>query len=810
MKISYNWLRQFIHLDESPEEVAALLTSVGLEVEGIEQFESINGGMKMLVVGEVKEKWQHPNADRLSCTKVDVGTGELLPIVCGASNVAVGQKVIVALVGAVMHPFSGDSFEIKAAKIRGEESRGMICAEDEIGIGQSHDGILVLPAETPIGKAASELFEVETDHVFEIGLTPNRADAASHLGVARDLKAVLSYRKGKQLELNKPVVQAFEPKSNLNISVKVLNTEACPRYVGITISGLKVQASPSWLQNRLKSIGVRPINNVVDVTNFVNHAFGQPLHAFDAAKIQGNQVIVKTVDAGTKFTALDGVTYNLDQDDLMICNESKPMCIAGVFGGADSGVNDNTTAVFLESAYFNPVCVRKTAKRHALHTDASFRFERGIDPNITAYAAHVAAQMIAEIAGGNISSSLSDTHPETFPGFEVAYRLQKVNQFIGHTIAEQDTAAILEGLDIQIASKSSTSWKLQVPAFKVDVTREVDVAEEVLRIYGYDNVPMPTKMLSTVKDMKQEVAVVAKEAITNLLVANGFYECMTNSMIDQRMADLGTDWTAKEVVHLSNPLSSEMGIMRPALIFSALTNAAHNLNRQQNDLKLFEFGNIYRSQAEGFFEEERLGILVTGQQIAGSWRIADIPADWYFLKSVLEMSLKRLAVDINKFTAVETENEWFDYGMDWKSGDRVIITAGHVSQALRKSAEIKKDIWYLELSWRPLVALRNERISMGELPKFPEVTRDLALLVDQGIRYADFERLAYQGERKLLRSVSLFDVYEGKGLPAGKKSYALRFSLRDDEKTLTDQEVEKVMSKLLERFKREVGAELRG
>lgn len=812
MKISYNWLSQYIHLEESPEEVSELLTSVGLEVEGIESFESLRGGLKGLFVGEVKEKWQHPNADRLNCTKVDVGSGELLSIVCGAPNVAVGQKVIVATVGTLLYSEDGAPFEIKKSKIRGEVSEGMICAEDEIGVGQSHDGIMVLPEDAKIGTPAAQIFKIESDTVFEIGLTPNRADAASHFGVARDLKAVLAQRKNKKIELCRPSVDDFSPaETSRVISVKVENEEACPRYVGVTISDLKVEPSPSWLQNKLKAVGVRPINNVVDVTNYINHAFGQPLHAFDASKIDGDEVIVKTLSKGTKFTTLDDEERELNDNDLMICNKTEGMCIAGVFGGSKSGVTESTTEVFLEAAYFNPVWVRKTAKRQAIHSDASFRFERGIDPNITAYAAKLAAKMIAELGQGKITSDISDTHPNDFPNFEVTYRLDKANAFIGHDIPDADIQRILEGLDIEIAEKQGREWTLSIPPFKVDVTREADVVEEVLRIYGYDAIPFTTQIKSSIGDIKPSADTLAKKAITELLVGNGFLECMSNSMVDERYGALSAEWSESAIVHVNNPLSSEMGIMRPAMVFSVLQSAAYNLNRQQNNLKQFEFGNIYRQSEKGFFEEHRLGIAVSGSQISDSWRLADTPADWNFLRGSLEQIFYRLGISSSKLKASETSNDWFEYGMDWNLGDKVVITAGKISDQMKKAFEIKqKDVFYLEMRWSDVVKLRQESISIGDLPKYPAVRRDLALLVDQALNYAELERLAYQTERKLLKSVTLFDVYEGKGLPEGKKSYALAFSLRDEHKTLTDKEVDKTMNRLLERFKREVGAELRG
>lgn len=810
MKISYNWLKQYIDFTESPEEVSELLTSVGLEVEGLEKFESLPGSLEGLVVGHVLECSKHPDADKLNCTKVDVGTGEILPIVCGAPNVAAGQKVIVATVGTKLYPSEGEPFEIKKAKIRGEVSEGMICAEDEIGVGQSHAGIMILPEDTKIGTPAAQLFNIETDYVFEIGLTPNRADAASHFGVARDLKAVLAQRKNKQLKLNRPSVDDFAPANeSLTIPVKVENTEACPRYVGVTISNVKVQASPEWLQNRLKAISVRPINNVVDVTNYINHAFGQPLHAFDADKITGSEVLVKTLPTGTKFETLDEAERELHENDLMICNSEGGMCIAGVFGGAKSGVTESTTKIFLESAYFNPVWVRKTAKRHALNTDASFRFERGIDPNITKYAAKLAAKMIAEIGGGEISSQISDSNPEGTAPFEVDYRIHKANAFIGVDISEEATERILNGLDIEVSSKENGTWKLAVPPFKVDVTREVDVIEEVLRIFGYDEVPFTSTIRSTVKDMRPADVIAAKETVTKLLTANGFLECMSNSMTDEKFAPLSQEWTEDEIVHLNNPLSSELGIMRPALIFSALQNASYNLNRQQNNIQLFEFGNVYRVKGEGFKEEQRLSITVSGEEIHDHWRMANTPNDWFALKSALEIILKKLGINTSKLKATETTNDWFGYGLDWKKGEKVVITSGAISNKLKKAFELKKDVFYLELRWADLISLRQGEINVGALPKYPEVRRDFALLLDKAVEYSTIENLAYQTERKLLRDVSLFDVYEGKGLPEGKKSYAVSFYLRDDNKTLTDQEVDKTMKRLFERFNREIGAELR-
>lgn len=810
MRISHQILSQFIHLEESPEEVAELLTSVGLEVEGIENFESVKGGLKGLVVGEVMEVTKHPDADKLNCTKVDIGEPEWKAIVCGASNVAVGQKVVVATVGTQLWDKNGGSFEIKKAKIRGAISEGMICAEDEIGLGDAHDGIMVLPPETKVGKALSEVFPVVTDTVYEIGLTPNRADAASHYGVARDLKAVLAHRKGRNIALCKPAVDDLQVASESNrIEVEVKSPEACPRYVGVSVTGVKVSPSPAWLQHFLLAIGVRPINNIVDITNYINHAFGQPLHAFDEDKIQGNKVIVQCLPRDSKFITLDDEERSLHEDDLMICDNEKGLCIAGVFGGKSSGVTEKTSNVFLESAYFNPVSVRKTAKRHGLSTDASFRFERGIDPNNTMYAAKLAAKMMVEIAGGSISSGFSDTHPENFESFSVDYRPAYVNALIGMQLSDDKVKNILAALEIDVDDSNSASWKLSVPPYKVDVMREIDVVEEVLRIYGYDEVPVSTKVLSTIKDMRPTITSQAKEAVTKLLAANGFLECMSNSMTDQHYASFSNSWADKEVVRLNNPLSSELGIMRPTLLFSALQNASYNINRQQYNLRLFEFGNIYRIGAGAFYEEERLSITVSGLAISDHWRSPDLDADWFELKAAFESILVRLGIGLSALSALPTKEDWLSYGMDWIANGKKIASGGCIAETLAKKFEIKRSVYVIEIAWADLVALRKGEISVGHLPKFPEVRRDLALLLDEAAAYEQVEKIAFQTERKLLKSVRLFDVYQGKGLPEGKKSYGVAFSLRDDEKTLTDQEVETVMQKLVKRFQSELGAELR-
>jgi phenylalanyl-tRNA synthetase beta chain len=810
MRISHQILTQFIHLEESPEEVAELLTSVGLEVEGVEHFESIKGGLKGLVVGEVMEVSKHPDADKLNCTKVDIGGPEWKSIVCGASNVAVGQKVIVATVGTQLWDKNGDVFEIKKAKIRGAISEGMICAEDEVGLGDSHDGIMVLPAETPTGKPLNEIFTVSTDTIYEIGLTPNRADAASHYGVARDLKAVLAHRKVRNIALCRPAVDDLKIVTDTNsIKVVVGNQEACLRYVGVTISNIKVTDSPAWLQHFLLAIGVRPINNVVDITNYINHAFGQPLHAFDADKIEGKRVLVRTLPKGTKFKTLDEIERTLHEDDLMICDEKKGLCIAGVFGGKTSGVTEHTSSVFLESAYFNPVSIRKTAKRHGLSTDASFRFERGVDPNNTLYAAKLAAKMLVDIAGGSVTSEFSDTHASDFPRFIIDYRPLHVNRLIGMQLPNDQVKAILRALEIEVNDTDDALWKLAVPPYKVDVLREIDVVEEVLRIYGYDEVPVSSKVLSTIKDMRPAITSQAKEAVTKLLAANGFLECMSNSMTDERFAGFSKSWHENDVVILNNPLSSELGIMRPTLLFSALQNASYNLNRQQYNLRLFEFGNIYKNGEKEFYEEERLSITVSGLAISDHWRTNDLNADWFELKAAFESILVRLGISFKALKASPSSQDWLSYGMDWSAHGSWIASGGYIKPDLAKKFDIKRPVFVLEIAWAALVALRKAEIAVGHLPKFPEVRRDLALLLDESAAFEQLETIAFQTERKLLKSVRLFDVYQGKGLPEGKKSYGLAFALRDDEKTLTDQEVEAVMQKLVRRFQSELGAELR-
>lgn len=809
MKISYNWLKQFIHLEEPPETIAEWLTAAGLEVEGIEKFESVPGGLAGLVTGEVVSKEKHPGADRLSLTKVDIGAGELLSIVCGAPNVEAGQKVVVAPVGTMLYPTEGEPFEIKKAKIRGERSEGMICAEDEIGLGQSHDGIMVLPDETKTGIPLAGLFDVSTDHVFEIGLTPNRADAASHLGVARDLKAILHQKTGRAQKLCMPSVDDVATgNGKLHIEVEVQNEEACPRYAGLTIRGITVKDSPEWLKNRLKAIGVRPINNVVDVTNYINHELGQPLHAFDAEKIAGNKVVVKTLSEGTAFTALDGSERKLSAGDLMICNASAGMCIAGVFGGAESGVSEKTSSIFLESAYFNPVWIRKTAKRHALHTDASFRFERGIDPNITVYALKRAAKLIAEIAGGTVSGALVDIYPSKIGHFDVTYRVGRANALMGCEVPANVTREILEDLEIEVISSDQEEWKLRVPPFKVDVSREVDVVEEVLRVYGYDKVHSPAHLRSSLTEMKEPLVSRARREVFNLLTGQGFLQAMSNSLTSSTYLNVPGSWPEEAVVRVSNPLSSELDIMRPTLLFNALENAAYNLNRQNEDVKLFEFGRTYHRVGEGFEEREAFSIVTTGSQFSENWRLPEAKSDHYFHRGLLELLMQKLGFSMDEVSQKESSEGYFEYGSAWYIQDKMVVHFGKINPSVARKFDLKKDVFYSGVHWQTLGQLLPKSRGTREIPKYPGVRRDLSLVVDKQMTFDALQEIARQSDRKLIRNINLFDVYEGKGLSEGKKSYALSFHLRSDERTLTDAEVDQVMEKLIAGFAQS-GAELR-
>jgi len=813
MKISYNWLKDHLNITLKPEIVSDLLTDCGLEVEGLEEVETIKGGLKGLKIGEVLSVKKHSNADKLNCTLVNIGTTVPLPIVCGAPNVAEGQRVIVATVGATIHPNEGEPFQIKKAKIRGEVSEGMICAEDEIGLGQSHDGIMVLPNEAIIGMEAANYFKVQSDFIFEIGLTPNRADAMSHFGVARDLLAVLKHKNLTEVNAS---LKSFEAdfkidNENLTIPVEVLNDEACPRYCGVTISNVTVSKSPDWLINKLKSIGLKPINNIVDITNYILHDMGQPLHAFDADKIEGSKVIVKTLSQNAHFVTLDEVERKLDAKDLMICNESSGMCIAGVFGGLKSGVKDSTKNIFLESAYFNPVYVRKTAKRHGLNTDASFRYERGIDPNITMVALKRAAMLIKEVAGGEISSIPSDSHPNTFGNFEVSININRVNSLIGKNIEKPIIKDILNSLDIAVIDQVDQDWLLSVPPYRVDVTREADVIEEILRIYGYNEIEIPQKINATVSYTQGLDFQKIKTSIADNLIGLGFNEAMSNSLVSSEGVLKTKAVSEDSLVMPENPLSSELNSLRPNLMYNALEAARYNLNRKQNNLKIFEIGKGYILNEGKYAETRYLSIITSGSVYSESWMNKTEEADFYFAKGILDSILSRFGLnDQSKFKIEENTDYAFSYGVNYNWRKNNLAFCGSINNNLLNEFDIKTPLYFAQLNLDLLYDLvKNQKVVVSELPKYPEVKRDLALLVNKGLSFDELKKSALQTDNKLLKSVNLFDVYEGKNLPEGKKSYGLSFVLRDENKTLTDKDVEKVIDRIYSNFKAQFAAELR-
>ena len=808
MRISYNWLKQFIKLDWNSEDTSALLTDLGLEVEGVDKYESLKGGLEGVVVGHVLTCVQHSNADKLRVTTVDIGAEAPVQIVCGAPNVAVGQKVPVATIGTKLYDKEGNAFEIKKGKIRGEESHGMICAEDELGLGESHDGIMVLDEKLVPGTPASKVFNIETDEVFEIGLTPNRADAMSHWGVARDLRAGLIQKGINHSELMTPSVSKFKvEKRTLKIDVKVEDSKLAPRYCGVTISGITVKPSPSWLQNRLKAIGLTPKNNIVDVTNYVLHELGQPLHAFDAAKIKGNKVIVKTMPAGTKFVTLDEVERTLHEEDLMICDENGPMCIAGVFGGKNSGVTENTTAIFLESAYFNPVSVRKTAKRHTLSTDASFRFERGIDPTITEYALKRAALLIQEVAGGEITSDLIDLYPKKIEDFSVLLNFNNVNKIIGQEIPKETIKKILVSLDIKVNSVSDAGLGLVIPAYRVDVQREIDVIEEILRIYGYNNINFTTKLNASISNSSRTEDYKVQNIIANQLVSLGFNEMMANSLTSPEYVSLSEKLKEEFNVLMLNPLSNDLSAMRQSLLFSGLEAVSYNINRKNSDLKLFEFGKSYHKMPSGYEEHKHLTLFVTGNRLMESWTSAEKPSDFFLFKGYINTILSRLG--ITKTITKPLENDVFAEGIRLNVGTETILEMGTVKKSILKHFDIKQEVLFADFNWDNLLKLVTTKIKFVEIPKYPEVRRDLALLVDTNIQFEQIYSIAKQTEKSLLKDVNLFDVYQGNNLPEGKKSYAVSFTLQDTSKTLTDVQIDKIMSKLQQSFENEIGATLR-
>lgn len=816
MNISYSWLKDYIDLDLSPEEIAKILTQIGLEVGGIEEVETVKGGMNGLVIGEVVTCEPHPNSDHLSKTKVNIGTGELLPIVCGAPNVAAGQKVVVATVGTTMY-MGKDEFMIKKSKIRGEVSEGMICAEDEIGIGTDHAGIIVLPENAQVGMPAKDYYNIQSDWCIEVDLTPNRIDAASHIGVARDLAAYL--RNSVEQGYKKPSVEGFKVDNhNLEIPVEVKNPEACPRYSGVTISGVTIKESPEWLKRRLKTIGLSPINNVVDVTNYVLYEAGQPLHAFDADEIKGGKVVVRTLNSGTKFVTLDGVERSLNENDLMICNTEDGMCIGGVFGGLTSGVKDSTTNIFLESACFDPVFIRKTARRHGLNTDASFRFERGTDPNGVIYALKRAAMLIKEVAGGTISSEIVDIYPEPISHFKVDVSYHNIKRLIGKELGKETIKDILASLEIGIEKETETGLSLLVPPYRVDVKREADVIEEILRIYGYNNVEIPTQVNASLQTAEKPDPNQVKNLVAEMLTAQGFNEIWSNSLTKAGYYEGLNQYGDAQTVKLLNPLSADLNGMRQTLLFGGLECVAFNANRQNKNLRMYEFGNCYFYKGtelkdhpeKNYREEEHLGLFVTGAKENESWSGKQQLTSFFSLKTYAENILKRLGFSIEQLQVNEVSDELFAEGLSYTGNNKTLVNVGIVAKKWLKKFDVDAPVYYADFNWDNVLILhKKHKVLFEELPKFPAVRRDLALLIDKTVKFSKIKELAYYTDRKILREVDLFDVYEGKGVPDGKKSYAVSFILRDDKATLNDKQIEKTMQKLIETYKRELGAELR-
>ena len=820
MNISYNWLKEYVNFDLTPDEVAAALTSIGLETGSVEEVQTIKGGLEGLVIGEVLTCVEHPNSDHLHITTVNLGNGEPTQIVCGAPNVAAGQKVVVATLGTKL--YDGDEcFTIKKSKIRGVESIGMICAEDEIGIGTSHDGIIVLPEDAVPGTLAKDYYNVKSDYVLEVDITPNRADACSHYGVARDLYAYL-IQNGKQATLQRPSVEAFAVENHdLDIKVTVENSEACPRYAGVTVKGVTVKESPEWLQNKLHLIGVRPINNVVDITNYIVHAFGQPLHCFDADKIKGGEVIVKTMPEGTPFVTLDGVERKLNERDLMICNKEEGMCIAGVFGGLDSGSTETTTDVFIESAYFHPTWVRKTARRHGLNTDASFRFERGIDPNITIYCLKLAALLVKELAGGTISSEIKDICVAPAQDFVVELAYEKIHSLVGKVIPVETIKSIVSSLEMKITNETAEGLTLAVPPYRVDVQRDCDVIEDILRIYGYNNVEIPSTLkssLTTKGDADKSNKL--QNLVAEQLVGCGFNEILNNSLTRAAYYDGLESYPSNHLVMLMNPLSADLNSMRQTLLFGGLESIAHNANRKNADLKFFEFGNCYYFDADkknpektldAYSEDYHLGLLVTGKRVSNSWAHADENSSVYELKAYVENILKRLGLDLRNLVVGNLTDDIFAAALSVNTkGGKRLATFGVVTKKLLKVFDIDNEVYYADFDWKELMkAIRSVKISYKEISKFPAVKRDLALLLDKNVQFAEIEKIAYETEKKLLKEVELFDVYEGKNLEAGKKSYAVSFLLQDESQTLNDKMIDKIMSKLVKNLEEKLNAKLR-
>ena len=806
MKISYNWLKQFIKIDWKSEEIAALLTDLGLEVEMVDKYESVKGGLEGIVVGHVLTCIPHPDADRLKVTTVDLGDGVPVQIVCGATNVAAGQKVPVATIGTTLYDKEGVAFQIKKGKIRGQESHGMICAEDELGLGESHDGIMILDNAIAAGTPAATVFKIESDEVFEIGLTPNRADAMSHLGTARDLRAGLS-QTVVNVKFITPSVSNFRvDKRTLKIDVSVEKPLLAPRYCGVTISGITIKPSPVWLQNRLKAIGINPKNNVVDVTNYVLHELGQPLHAFDASKING-KIIVKTLTSGTKFTTLDDVERSLHEEDLMICDEIGPLCIAGVFGGKSSGVSETTTSIFLESAYFNPVSIRKSAKRHQLNTDASFRFERGIDPTITEYALKRAALLIQEVAGGEITSDIIDVYPKKIADFPVVLNFNNVKKIIGQELPKEIIKNILASLEIKINSVSDAGLGLVIPSYRVDVQREIDVIEEILRVYGYNNIKFSEKLNATVSIAPRTEDYKVQNVIATQLNSQGFNEMMANSLTTASYVQLSEMLKEEHNVIMLNPLSNDLAAMRQSLLFSGLEALSYNINRRNSDLKFFEFGKTYHKFESGYEEHKHLTMFITGNRNQESWTNTQKPTDFFLFKGYVNGVLSRLG--IQKTQNLPITSDVFSEGIAIGFGNDILVEYGVVKKSILKHFDIKQEVLFADFNWALILKLLSNKIKFTEIPKYPEVRRDLSLLLDDSVSFDAIYNLARQTEKSLLKDINLFDVYQGKNLPEGKKSYAVSFTIQDNAKTLTDAQIDKIMSKLQKNLESELGASLR-
>jgi len=808
MKVSYSWIKEYLNVDLNAVDCAKALTDTGLEVEGIQEVESIKGGLKGLVIGNVLTCEQHPNADRLRKTTVTIGD-ETLEIVCGAPNIAAGQNVVVATVGTILYDDKGESFKIKKGKIRGEVSLGMICGSDEIGMGGAHDGIMVLDENAKPGTPASEYFKLESDTVFEIGLTPNRSDAMGHMGVALDLRAGMAAQ-GVSLDLCKPSVEAFAvDNTDLSIDVTVEDNELCPRYAGLTISGLKVEESPEWLRRRLEAIGLSPINNIVDSTNYVLHETGNPLHAFDASKIKGNKIIVKTLAKDTEFITLDAQERKLDSGDLMICNDQEPMCIAGVFGGADSGVSENTTSIFLEAAFFNPVSVRKTAKRHALNTDASFRFERTVNPNTVIWALKRAALLIKEIAGGTISSEITDIYPNPIENFIIDFTYDKCDRLIGDVIDRKTIKSILANLEIEILEENADSLKLSVPPYRADVQREVDVIEEILRIYGYNNIGMSGRINASLSIAPKPDAHKIQERISDLLSSNGFHESMCNSLTKASYTDGIDSLTKDSQVVLLNPLSQDLNAMRQTLLFGGLEGLAYNINRKVPNVLLYEFGKTYNRYGDEYVEERRLALWLTGGKQEEGWNAKSDKVDFFHMRGLVEKILQKLGLN-QGVSLSQTQTDLLSEAVVYKIRKKKVVELGMVRKSSLKNFGIKQEVFYADLNWDAILEmLKNQKTSYKEVSKFPAVRRDLALLLDEQVTFTELEAIALRTDKHLLKEVKLFDVYQGDKLAKGKKSYALSFVFRDEEKTLTDKVVDKAILKIFKSLEHQLKAELR-